>query len=388
MVGEPRDRMNKQHHISFEALDQIQSGFAIYTPDFKLVFANKALRGYLPKLYAHLDQGGTLQEGIKTQSRVLFADKSEAEIEVIAAQIFEKIKSGQKMEADTPDGRRLQSSYSQTASGHYILNTTDITDHHLYEEELAKARKEADRANRAKSDFLANMSHEIRTPLSGVFMAAQILRTHLRTFNHPKLSELAEVLVSSSEHLGGVINQILVMSKIEAGQIEISPRPGDLAEMLSLIVKSNRYVAEDKNLQLDFLVDDSVPRSLYFDPLRVRQCVANLLGNAIKFTDTGKVTLAALFEAETSDLVIHVVDSGPGISDQDMDRVFSDFGQVQANAGCPKTGTGLGLSISRNLARLMDGDITVTSELGRGSIFTLRIKCDPMVADQPSLKVA
>lgn len=374
-------QMTVEKQLSFSDLDQIRSGIAVYNQSLELVFANKRIRSYLPDLYARLDAGGTLLDAIERQLEVNFPDISADDCKERALSVQEKILNEESMEVNTPSGIRLKSTYSKTASGYYILTTTDVTDHIIYERELANARLEAERANKAKSEFLANMSHEIRTPMSGVFMAAQLLQTQLRALDHPKLSELADVLIGSSQHLSGVINDILVVSKIEAGQLELNVQLGDLADMLRLLVKSQAYVAENAGLELKLILDPNLPRSLSFDSLRVRQCVTNLLNNALKFTASGSVTLAALYDAGINLVTIHVIDTGPGIAAENQEKIFSEFGQALGANATTKVGTGLGLSISRNLANLMGGDLKLASKLGEGSAFSLTFPSASSEAD-------
>jgi len=222
-------------------------------------------------------------------------------------------------------GIRLKSAYSRTDRGSYILTTSDITDHIKYEAQLAEARVIAEKANRAKSVFLANMSHEIRTPMSGVFMAAQLLQRKLRDTNQPELLELADTLVRSANHLGDIINDVLTISKIEAGQIELSPMESSLVEILENLIKSQKPIAERSGLDLNLVVDTKLPKRLIIDPLRVRQCVTNLLGNALKFTPSGHVTLAVMFDPDIGTVTIHVADTGIGIAPDHQDRVFEEF---------------------------------------------------------------
>lgn len=371
----------------FADLDEVKTGIAIYTRDFQLIFANRAVREYLPKLYETLDAGGSLLDGILAQVRAISPNVKDIECQSRAKHIHALIEKAGTMELDTPTGIRLKSTYSKTSTGNYILTTADVTDHIRYEERLSETTYEAEQANQAKSEFLANMSHEIRTPMSGVFMAAQLLQQQLKTLNLPELSDLADILVGSTSHLSGVINQVLDMSKIEAGQVDIVQQDGSLSDMLRVLVKSQSLVAEERGIYLKLAVDPRLPKRMSYDPLRVRQCVMNLVNNALKFTAIGGVTIGVLYNPETSMVTIHVADTGPGIAAEDRMRVFGQFGQVKDSKHQPFAGTGLGLSISRNLAQLMGGDIKLTSELGRGAVFSLAFISEPSAAIFPSRKL-
>jgi len=363
----------------FASMDKMKTGIAVYDGDLKLLFANKTIRGYLPTLYEALDAGFSMLDAIKAQTKVMHPDMEEQESEDRAATIYAMIKNSGTMEANTPAGLRLKSTYERTARGSYILITSDVTDHAQYEAQLAKDRLEADTANTAKSEFLANMSHEIRTPLSGVFMAAQLLQQKLRVTNQTEMSDLADILVSSASHLSTIINDVLDMSKIESGQIDIVPQEASLTKMLSNLKKSQGRVAQEMGLELNLVIDPHLPEHLIFDPVRVRQSVTNLVSNALKFTHSGSVTIAAFFEAQSGQVTLHVADTGNGIAAEDQGIIFGQFMQAAHETSKAHIGTGLGLTISRKLARLMDGDITLVSELGKGSIFTLTFATQPQI---------
>jgi hypothetical protein len=238
--------------------------------------------------------------------------------------------------------------------------------------ELRDALNRAEQATRLKSEFLANMSHEIRTPLNGVLGMAQVLA-------HGKLTETqAEqvgVILDSGNTLMVLLNDILDLSKIEAGRMDLSPVPGDLRHKLSGLFKLHEAAAKEKGINIRLFVDPSVPSSLIFDPVRVRQCVGNLVSNAIKFTAKGEVMIVVTSEPIINGdhrVVIHVSDTGLGIAADKVDRIFESFAQEDGSTTRKFGGTGLGLSITRRLARMMGGDVTAVSEPGRGSIFTLK----------------
>ncbi len=370
----------------FAGMNQMKTGIAIYDKNFKLYFANKAIRSYLPDLYAALDAGLSMTEAIKRQTRNIYPNMSLEECEARAEKFYEAIENSGTMQVKTPDGLMLKSTYDKTSRGSYILTTSDITAQVKTEEALRKARKDADSANKAKSDFLANMSHEIRTPLSGVFMAAQLLQQQLRMTNHTEMNSLAEILVNSTDHLSAIINDVLDMSKIEAREIDITLTENSLSEMLRIFKKAQNHVAKNLGLDLKLLVDPKLPERLIYDSVHVRQCVTNLVGNALKFTASGSVTIAVLYDPDTHIVKIHVVDTGIGIAPEDQNGVFDKFAQAKQVTPRAHMGTGLGLSISRQLARLMGGDIKLTSELGKGSIFTLTFPAKPAISEPAKLR--
>ena len=235
--------------------------------------------------------------------------------------------------------------------------------------ELRAARDLAESASKAKGAFLANMSHEIRTPMNAILGYEQLLRGG-GALTADQLRQL-DVIRSSGEHLLSLINDILDMSRIEAGRVSLSVQPFDLHAKFDQLASMFVPLASARGIALDVQLDPNMPRAVSADPGKVRQVLINLLGNAIKFTESGSVRLAARSErvGETGCVIfVEVSDTGPGIAREHLDMIFSTFGQ--SHAGLSKGGTGLGLTISRNFARLMDGDITVRSTLGQGSTFT------------------
>lgn len=364
----------------FDGLNQMTTGIAIYDEDLvNLIFANKAIRQYLPNLYRNLDKGISIRDAIGGQVRLIYPDMEDDLCEARADKIFAEIKKCGQMEVTTAAGITLSSSYDRTKGGRYIVSTMDVTERVKASEKLAKARAEAESANLAKTEFLARMSHEIRTPLSGVSMAAQLLQQRLRVTNQTELAGLADILVESADHMGAIINDVLDLSKIEAGQIELVLSENSLSEMIRIFKKSQDYVAEEQGIDLKFVVDPNLPERLIYDKVRVRQCVTNLVSNALKFTAFGSVTIAVLFNPETYGVTVHVVDTGIGISPEEQAKVFDHFAQAKQDVETARRGTGLGLAISRKLARLMGGDIKLTSELGKGSVFTLTFASKPVL---------
>ena len=244
----------------------------------------------------------------------------------------------------------------------------DMTDRIALEHDLLEAKLSADRANHAKSDFLASMSHELRTPLNSVLGFSQLLvQNRERNLNQEQLDYLVNIN-SSGSHLLAMINDILDLSKIEAGKIDLDKKPFNLRPLLEALIASFESQAADKNIRLEISIADTIG-SIVADETKVRQILYNLLSNAIKFTGRDKaVGLEA--SAQNGQLCLLVWDEGIGIAEADSQRVFNPFEQVRANNQKNK-GTGLGLAITEQLVELHGGRIQLESKLGQGSRFTV-----------------
>ena len=239
--------------------------------------------------------------------------------------------------------------------------------------ELEMARDAAEAANRAKSVFLANMSHELRTPLNAVLGFLGTHEPRCRTRHRASANRL-DIINRSGQHLLGMINDVLDLSKIEAGSQEVRLEALDLERLIDDLAIMFRLRTDEKGLGFRLERADDVPRHVTTDGGKLRQILINLLGNAVKFTDAGGIALKvrARSDATVYRLVFEVEDTGCGISASDLDRVFEPF--VQLGHGSQRqAGSGLGLTISRKLARLMDGELTVVSQADKGSVFKLEI---------------
>ena len=259
-------------------------------------------------------------------------------------------------------------------------------------DELESARDRADAASEAKSNFLGVISHELRTPMNGVLGAAQLMSaTRLDNTQRDYLS----IIRNSGDNLLGLLNDILDMTKIEAGKMTFEAVEVDMQDLHRRITGPFTAQAEAKGLDLVTTFDGEIPAVVRGDPLRVCQVVQNLLSNAVKFTQEGQVRYRLSGRRVADDRVAFdftIVDSGPGISAEDLDRLFQPFTQLDASSTRKFGGTGLGLTIARRMANIMGGDITVTSREGKGSTFVFSVEAEvlewraaaevkPLVAD-------
>ncbi|MCU0464987.1 MAG: ATP-binding protein [Anaerolineae bacterium] len=246
--------------------------------------------------------------------------------------------------------------------------------------ELAVARRQAEAANRMKSQFLATMSHELRTPLNAVIGYSQIQLAGMVGEISPEQRNFQERIVVNAEHLLGLINEVLDLSKIEAGRMELNDKPFNLREMLKGIQSQNAVLAEKKGLTFRLDIDDRLPDVLVGDVSRIRQIMINLVSNAIKFTDSGSVMMEAAPHTKEAWRVT-VTDTGVGIPSHLQETVFDEF--RQAEDGIQRGGTGLGLAIVRKLVLMMGGNIRLSSEVGQGTSFTIIL---PMITEQEWLE--
>ena len=264
--------------------------------------------------------------------------------------------------------------------------SVDITDRVKKEVQLKQAKKEAELANKAKSNFLATMSHELRTPMNGVLGMAQLL---LETELNDDQQMFCETIVQSGQSLTKILSDILNLSKIEAGKLGVNPEPVDLVEQSREIIQLFSGSAKAKGLSLIFNYDITFSDRLILDPQLLKQVMSNLIANAIKFTDKGQVefSFSVLAKAQkTQKIRIEIKDTGVGISKKDQTKIFSPFTQVDDSSTRQHEGTGLGLTICQNILHLMGSKLEVQSKLGEGSLFFFELSL-PYIDSEPVVEI-
>ncbi len=300
---------------------------------------------------------------------------------LVYEQLWQTIQAGKIWKGELINRRKNGELYHESMSitpvtdvdGHivsYLAIKDDVTDQFRMKEEKI-ARMAAEEANQSKSMFLSNMSHEIRTPLNAIIGFAQVLETD-KALSEKQRSHI-QTISSSSRHLLELINGILDLSKIEAGKLSFTPGEFSIQKLLFDLEAMFAIAAEKKGLHLEFNGVGELPACVFGDEGKLRQVLINIIGNAIKFTVQGSVSVRILLEttADGDQLHFEVHDTGPGIPAKDVERIFDSF--IQANVGLAGGGTGLGLTISKKLVQIMGGQISVTSRVGAGSIFSFQI---------------
>jgi signal transduction histidine kinase len=239
--------------------------------------------------------------------------------------------------------------------------------------EIEDKSRQLELASQHKSQFVSSVSHELRTPLNAIIGLTEMMVTNAARFGTEKAQEPLQRVHRAGTHLLGLINQVLDLSKIEAGKLELNPQRVPLVPLIDEVAGTARQLAQQNKNRLVVEAPDDLG-SLTVDPMRLRQILFNLLSNACKFTKEGEVRLKAKRVADGRDWVeLAVADSGIGMTPEQQAKLFEEFTQADASTAQRFGGTGLGLAITRKLARMMGGDVTVTSEPGKGSVFTVRL---------------
>ena len=379
----------------WDALSAVEDGFAIFDRDWRLVVANPAWMGAFDGV-VDVAPGASYEAILRIAVEEGLIDLQGEDADDWVDRMIARWEGASIAQTDIRlfNGIYVRLIDKRTPQGDMVSLSLDITDTIRREGELERARDRAEAATRAKSAFLANMSHEIRTPMNGVVAMAGLLR-EMNLTEDQRL--YAETIQNSGEALLAIINDILDYSKIDAGKMILHEESFDLRHLIDEIFRLMRPGLEGKDLRLILDYDMFLPARLIGDPGRVRQILTNLIGNAVKFTESGHVTVRAVGVPDPEQpalLPVRIVveDTGIGIAPEMQSHIFGEFNQVEAQATRRFDGTGLGLAITRQLVALMRGEIWLESRLGVGSSFGLSLVfgCDPagLVETAPAIALA
>lgn len=332
-------------------IDELEEGIIVYDNDNTLAYHNREAADIFPEL------GG------------LNAEKARAQVEEF---LSENEDGFFKAERHYLWRRNLLYDEQHRFIGQ-IIRIMDNTDTYEYTNRLIELKNDAEKANRSKSIFLTNMSHEIRTPLNAIMGMDELI---LRESQSDVIKGYAGDIKDAGQILLSIINDILDMSKIESGRLEIHPDEYELNSLLYNVYTMIFMKAEECGLQFRMIIDETIPGRLYGDEIRLKQCMMNLLSNAVKYTKRGTVTFHVFWQPLDDDklsLTVEVSDTGIGIRPADLEKIFNSFERVDYQQNKGVEGTGLGLNITRQLVRMMGGSLDVESVYGEGSTFRFSI---------------
>jgi adenylate cyclase len=355
-----------------EAIETISEGFSLYDADDKLVVCNSHYKELFPSHADVLVPGTSFETILRTATeRGLIKDAEGCREAWIEERLARHHAASEMHIQRRSDGRWIQVSERKTANGGVVAIYADITEMKQHETELAAARDAADEANRTKSSFLANMSHELRTPLNAIIGYSEILQEDAADKGDKEPVEDLQKIESAGRHLLGLINNILDLSKIEAGKMDVFIEEVDIQALVKEVLSIVKPLADKSENAIEVICPADIG-GFRSDQTKIKQCLLNLMSNANKFTSKGTLTLAVARE-DTSQVTFRVSDSGVGMTEEQLSRLFQAFTQADASTTKRFGGTGLGLAITKHFCTMLGGDVTVESTPGKGSTFIIRL---------------
>jgi len=395
-VMEAQERIEESERRLHDAIEAIDEAFAYYDADDRLAICNDTYRNLRPEIAGHVKPGLRFEDYLRLLQThdLLPKDVTDPESWIEGRMELHRSPGEDPVLVSVPDGRVFLIAERPTKDGGTVSTVTDVTDlkrretaleiahaklseqHDALENlaaDLDAARRAAEAANEAKSQFLAMMSHEIRTPMTGLLGMVEMLRAEDLSLSQ---QGYLDVLGQCANTLQNLLNDILDLSKIEAGQLRLESIAFDLPRTARETVDLFQSAAAEKGLQLLLTVEEDTAVEVCGDPLRFKQILANLISNAVKFTAEGQVELRLGSVIDGNDLFVRgsVSDTGMGIPEEAMPRLFNQFDQVDSSTTRKYGGSGLGLGICRRLADAMGGSISVVSEVGKGSTFSFELR--------------
>ncbi|MCB1053604.1 MAG: PAS domain S-box protein, partial [Acidobacteria bacterium] len=371
------DKLKAMHHRLLAILEHLQSAILVEDHSGKVILVN---REYLNMFNLGEATERLIGKPSPDGARLAHTLTHHQAYDNFVRECFSSHRAILNRRMNLRGGRVIECDYipisegAQTQRLGIVWQFRDVTESIRAAEELKHAKDQAEAANRAKSEFLANMSHEIRTPLNAIIGFSELLEQRPLQLEE---KNYAEAIGSSGRNLLRLINDILDLSKIEAGALELNPNPVDLRSLFTEILDIFQLKARSKRLDLSLAIDDLVPPLLYLDETRFRQILFNLVGNAMKFTDEGEIALKVRTNyptlKETVDLQVEISDTGIGIEQDQLAEIFQTFMQQRGQDAHKYSGSGLGLSITKRLVEAMGGSINVFSSRGKGSVFLFTI---------------
>jgi adenylate cyclase len=371
LVDERTGELQQREGVLRVTFDNMTHGVIMFDAQLRLASWNRQLAQMLDLPDSFFAQKPSFADFIR-----YLAERGEygsANIDAEIQRFIADVNRHYSFERTRPNGTVLEIRHNPLPEGGIVIIYSDITERKSNEEALKVARDHAEAMSRTKSSFLANMSHELRTPLNAIIGLTEMMVKNAARFGTEKAQEPLQRVNRAGTHLLGLINQVLDLSKIEAGKLELNPRTVQLTPLINEVIGTAGQLAEQNKNRLVVDAQEDLG-ALTVDPMRLRQILLNLLSNACKFTKEGEVRLRARRVANGRDWIeLAVADTGIGMTPEQQAKLFEEFNQADASTAQRFGGTGLGLAITRKLARMMGGDVTVASEPGKGSVFTVRL---------------